>query len=73
MKSRAVEEKWENNLEKRKKKREKGREKVYGAGGVEKMERETVENVEMVLKEVEALGEGRLSLEKSRAKKFHLE
>ena len=37
------------------------------------MERETVENVEMVLKEVEALGEGRLSLEKSRAKKFHLE
>ena len=58
---------------KKKKKREKGREKVHGAGGVDKMERETVGNVVMVLKEVESLQEGRLSLEISRAKKFHLE
>ena len=72
MTSRAVE-KWEKNLEKRKKTGEKGREKVYGAGGVEKMERETVGNVEMMLKEVEALWEGSLSLEISRAKKFHPE
>ena len=33
------------------------------------MERETVQNVEMVLKEVEALSEEGLSLKKSRAKK----
>ena len=30
--------------------REMGREKVYGGRGVEKTERETVQNVEMVLK-----------------------
>ena len=30
--------------------REKGREKVSGGRGVEKIERETVQNVEMVLK-----------------------
>ena len=38
MKSRAVEEKCEKNLEKRKKKRANRREKVYGAGVVEKIE-----------------------------------
>ena len=49
--------------------RENRREKVYGARGVEKIETETVQNVEMVLKEVEALREEGLSLEKSRAEK----
>ena len=37
------------------------------------MERETVQNVKMVLKEVEALREEGLSAEKSRAEKLHPE
>ena len=40
---------------KEKKTREKGREKVYGARGVEKMEWETLQNILMMLKEVIAL------------------
>ena len=42
-------------MRKEKKMKEHGREKVYSARGVEKMEWEMVQNVEMVLKEVLAL------------------
>ena len=43
------------NLEKRKKKRANTREKVYGAG-VEKIEREIVGYIDIVVEEVEAFG-----------------
>ena len=53
MKNREGEENWKEKLKRRKRKSERRLKKIYGEGGVEKMEWETVGNRKMGLKEVD--------------------